>query len=469
MPEKVKTKKGFGGIDPLVIILIITIIAAITTYIIPCGTFDRIKNDAGVTQVIFESFHFTEQTPVMFWEIPQILMEGFASSISMIVLVCAAAAGFEVITYTGTWNAIIGVLLKVFGNNKTLGLWIISLFFTLIAMLVPTQVFIPFVATCVGLALALGYDDFTGTAMLIVTTAVAAHAMPLQAVTVALQNTLGLPVYSATEFRFIILLVLFVPSIWYLVHYANKVHKDPTKSVVYGLGEEREQYIQSLRPAEYPKVEVKHIIVILEVVAFFAFIMWGGMTFQWDNYIISGVMVVMGMVCGLTCKIWFNEQSAIMTKGVMAMTGTVLIIGLATATAGVLKSAGNIDTIIWFLANSLDNLPTILIPVGMLFIIAIINIFVPAAIGKIAMLMPILSPIAQHVGMSQQMLTFTYAFGDGFTNYILPYQSALAGFLESGRVPFGRWMRFMWKLEIIWFAVGIIVLLVYSQLNIGPF
>ena len=466
----VKKKGGLGSINPLVMVCIIILIAVALTYIIPAGSFEKSTDENGTEIINVKSFQYKEKNPTKLSTVPTLIKQSFEKSVSMIILIGASTAAFEVITQTGTFHAIIGKIIRAFKGKEKICLWVLTMFFALLATTVPQQVFIPFTTTCMALALALGYDDFTGTAMLILATAAAAFSMPLQSVTVALQSLLGLPAFSAVGWRFAILFIGAIISAAYLVHYAEKVRKDPSKSVVYGVGgEDRVQFIANLKEVEYPSLSGNMIAIIIEIVLAFALMIYGGQKLGWTDYNIAGVMLILGIVCGLTGKINLNKQAKMMGTGVKNMTNTFLIIGLATTVGTILKGAGNVDTIIKSISSGLSSWPVWLAPAGMMLVIAVINIFVPSATGKIPMLMPILSPLAKLLGVNQQVLTFVYMYGDGFTNYLLPYQSAIAGFVESGRVPFPLWLKFFWKLECIWIVMGAIVVCVAQAINIGPF
>ena len=73
------------------------------------------------------------------------------------------------------------------------------------------------------------------------------------------------------------------------------------------------------------------------------------------------------------------------------------------------------------------------------------------------------------LGINQQLLSVVYTFGDSFTNFVLPYNSGLVGFLEAGHVSFGHWFRFFKGLLAVWFAMGAIILVILKIINIGPF
>ena len=52
--------------------------------------------------------------------------------------------------------------------------------------------------------------------------------------------------------------------------------------------------------------------------------------------------------------------------------------------------------------------------------------------------------------MTRQTSVLAFNFGDGFCNYILPHSTALMGIISAVNIPYDRWMKFMWKLFLIW-------------------
>ncbi len=50
-------------------------------------------------------------------------------------------------------------------------------------------------------------------------------------------------------------------------------------------------------------------------------------------------------------------------------------------------------------------------------------------------------------------------FGDGFTNMVVPTSALVMGTLALGKIPYTRWLRFMFPLLIKLFGMAIIVLL----------
>ncbi len=466
MGKNAKTKQGM---DPLVTVLIIIIFAVILTFIIPAGEFAETADESGNKVIDIATFRTIPRTPISFLKIPLMVTKAFEKSIGIIVLIAAGSGAFEVIRRTGTVDAIIGLTLEKTRGNGKKALWIVFLIFTFLSCAVIPHVFIPFTPMCIALALALGYDDFTGTAMVLLATVVGAIGAPIAPGTAAAQSMLGLPAYSGVQYRFAIMMIYYLITILYLIRYAEKVKKDPSVSVVADMSEERRKQISAFEVTEYPKVTAGHTLVMIIMAGLFALMIYGGLSFNWGNYEIAAIFFVMGVVCGLIGKANLTEISKGFVVGVKALTSTYMIIGMATSVTNILSSGNIINTIIYYLCKGLGSWPVILAPIGIMIAVAIVNLFVPSLNGKMPLLLPILGPVCKVLGINQQLLSVTYTFGDSFTNFVLPYNSGLVGFLEAGNVTFGQWFKFFKGLLWIWIVIGAIILVVLQMVGIGPF
>ena len=139
---------------------------------------------------------------------------------------------------------------------------------------------------CIALAKALGYDDFTGTCLILLSTVVGAIGAPIAPGTAAAQSVLGLPAYSGVQYRFVIMMLFYVVTMLYLIHYAECVKKDPSKSIVANMTEERRRMITSFEVTSYPKITAWHILIMATMIASFALVIFGGYHYNWNNYVI---------------------------------------------------------------------------------------------------------------------------------------------------------------------------------------
>ena len=116
------------------------------------------------------------------------------------------------------------------------------------------------------------------------------------------------------------------------------------------------------------------------------------------------------------------------------------------------------DTIVYGISNVLNAFPVALKGVSMFWANLIINFPIVSASGQAGVVMPIFTPVADMIGITRQTAVLAYNFGDGFCNYIIPWSSALMGNLAVANIPSDRWMKFFWKMFLVWVALGSVLL-----------
>ncbi len=83
--------------------------------------------------------------------------------------------------------------------------------------------------------------------------------------------------------------------------------------------------------------------------------------------------------------------------------------------------------------------------------------------------MPIMSPLADVLGITRQTAVLAFQYGDAFSNQIIPTSGALLGILALAKVPYDRWLKYNWKLVALWSLVGAVSVFVASLIELGPF
>ena len=155
-------------------------------------------------------------------------------------------------------------------------------------------------------------------------------------------------------------------------------------------------------------------------------------------------------------------------KALLPVEGSALVVGLGAAVSLVLTSAGIIDTVVMNLSNLLNYIPLILKAPAMFLVNIVINFFIPSGNGQAAVVMPIMAPMSDVIGISRQNAVYCFKLGDGLCNYILPHASALMGFLGVTGVPYDKWMKFMWKLFLIWALTSCVMIGIAQAIHFGP-
>src|SRR5699024_5595900 len=89
--------------------------------------------------------------------------------------------------------------------------------------------------------------------------------------------------------------------------------------------------------------------------------------------------------------------------------------------------------------------------------------------GQAAVTMPIMTPLADLLGITRQTAVLAFQFGDAFTNSIIPTSGSLMACLSIGNIPYEKWFKFIWPLMVIWLGVGGVFLVIANAISYGPF
>ena len=124
----------------------------------------------------------------------------------------------------------------------------------------------------------------------------------------------------------------------------------------------------------------------------------------------------------------------------------------------VLTTGGIIDTVVYALAKVVGNLPPALTGIGMLVVQNLINFFIPSGSGQAIVMMPIMAPLADVVGLSREMSVMAYQFGDGFSNMFWP--TAVATECGIMGLSLSHWYKFITKLFVMMFLLQCVFMIV---------
>lgn len=207
--------------------------------------------------------------------------------------------------------------------------------------------------------------------------------------------------------------------------------------------------------------------LVLLVIAF-AVIIYGAIVLKWGMAHMAAMFLTYSVVADLMIGTPVNTVCKDILDGSKQMLGAAFIIGMATAISGIMDAGKITYTIVHATSELLSGLPPIIIAPGMVLANTLINLFLTSGSGQAVAVMPILIPLADVLGVTRQTTVLAFNFGDGFCNYILPTSTALMGTLSVTNIPYDRWMRFMWKLFLIWLVTGCVMTFIAQMIHLGP-
>ncbi len=450
-------KKTFKMPHTYAIIFGIVLLSALLANIVPAGQFDRVANEAGKMIVVPGSFHYVESVGCSFFDIFVSLQQGFVAGGQIIFFIIFAYAFVYMLIKNGTFDAVIGGLLRSVGDNIHMIIPICMLTFGILGstmgMSEETYGLLP---VFISIACALGYDAIVGGSMVYVAVAVGFAAATINPFTIGIaQEVSGVPLFSGLGYRIICFIVYMSVTMIYVWRYAKRIKKDPTKSILYGSEMETREIAskEDLMKKEFNGIQKVSCILFI----FTIFMLVYG-TISWGWYIdeIAGLFALMMIVVGLISKFSPSQISEYFIEAAKEMMYGALLVGLSRAIPTILDNASIIDTIVYWLSELLMNFTGVVSALGMLFVQNIINFFIPSGGGQALVTMPILAPVAEMVGLSRQVAVLAYQFGDGFSNIFWP----TSVFMMCGimRMPVNKWYKFITPLFGMLFVCEIILL-----------
>jgi uncharacterized ion transporter superfamily protein YfcC len=526
--------------DTYVIVFFIILLSAILTWIVPGGEFNRIEQPLpdGTTRTVIESdsFEYVENQPQT-WQVFSAIFDGFVDKANIVVFILLIGGAFWIMNASKAIDVGIYSFLrftkriehwkffKFFGVDNVILTLIMLMFSVFGAVFGMSEETIAFVIIFVPLAISMGYDSIVGVSMCFVAAGLGFAGALLNPFTIGIaQGLAGIPLFSGIEYRFVAFIIINIIGIVFILRYANKVKKNPKKSIVY----EDDQYwrdksnddveqVKYYTPKSawvtfglilvaliiysfvYPTTEMKvgnssavmPIIPILTVlfvltsipalrksVHFFIlnillytilFLIVGVMGYGWYVMKIATLFFAMGIASGIAMNNSPNKITKLFMEGARDIMGAAMIVGLAGGIIIILQDGKVIDTLLYYISRGMADFGRVA-SIGMMYIMqTLINIIIPSGSAKAALTMPIMAPFSDLIGISRQATVMAFQFGDGFTNMITPTSGVLIGVLGVARIPYEKWVRWILPFMIVLMILGFLLLIPTVTMDLNGF
>ena len=448
------------------ILLFIVILGAALSYIIPAGEFDRQEVEDRV-EVVSGSFHGVEQNPVSFLDLIMAIPTGLNEAADIIFYIFLIGGAFGVIRATGAIEAIIQKVMDNVRKNEMMLIPVIMTVFSILGfttgMAEETIIFVPI---GIMLAVALGYDAMVGTAMVTLGAAAGFIGGMFNPFTVGIAHGIAeLPIFSGWGFRTIVYLAVLITGILFVMNYAKKVKKDPKRSLVYEEAQNGQlNFVED--DMEFKKLTKRHIVIVALFALTIAINVYGIFVYGWFLTELAANFFTVGIIIGFVGGLKLNNIFDAFIDGMKIVVYGAIIVGFARAILVVLESGLIIDTIIYSMNAALDYIPNALTAIGMLAVQVVINFFIPSGSGQAMTTMPVMVPISDLQEIPRQVAVLAYQYGDAITNSIIPTSASLMGVLAVAGIPYIKWVKFVWKLVLIWLVIAAIALVAATLINL---
>jgi len=423
-----------------VIIFLLLVLSAVSTWLVPGGQY--VRSDDGTL-----SYEAVERVPQT-WQLFPAVYHGFVKQAGIIIFILVVGGAFWLLNATGAVSAGIGRFIARVGKRDKWVLVAVTLLFSLGgAVFGMSEETIPFVGMVVPLMLSMGYDAFMGMLIVYVASNVGFSSAFLNPFTVGIaQGMADLPLFSGLGYRLVCWSLLTALLIVFVLIYAAKTRNKADVSLEVAPAPE------ALTPRQKAILAVLGITVVMLVV---------GVT-QWEWYLpeITGLFLLMGIVCGGIAGFSANRIAEELLAGAKDILSAALVVGFASGIIVILQDGKVVDSILHSMQKGLDGSGPTASLSAMYCIQAVINFLIPSASAKAAITIPIMTPFADMVGVSRQAMVLAFQFGDGFTNMLTPTSGVLMAALAMARIPYEKWLKWVWKGTLALLLIGLVLLLV---------
>lgn len=465
-------KKRFSNLkapNVVVVLFIMIVVATILTYIIPAGAYESVV-DAASGRTVYDptSFHYVEGTGTsllgMFESIPNGIID--AISIGAIVLIYGAA--FGIISKTKVIDCALASSIDKLRRYSFLIIPVIMILFSLLgAFLGISESCWAFLPMICALAETMGFDAIVGFAMVMLANNMGFTAGPMNYWTTGVaQGIAELPLYSGLGLRLGLYVLNMVLCIGYVLLYCRKIKKDPTRGLMYNANAETGEAGKAADLV--PEFTTRKKIALTVMLIGFAGLIYGLIGLGWwSGSTIGGYLLIVAILTAVVDGQSANDIADGFVQGAHNVLLGALAVSMARSILLILQGGQVVDTILYGMYCALSALPKTLSAVCIYLFQFFFNFLVPSGSGQAAVTMPLITPLADMIGITRQTAVVAFQLGDGFTNMLWP--TAVLGALSITKVDYKTWLKWFMPFVLLFTAVCIVVVIICTAAAVGPF
>jgi uncharacterized ion transporter superfamily protein YfcC len=485
-PEQQEKKGRFTLPSAYTILFALIVLAAIATWIVPAGRYDLNKQGEPVPGTYHEVESHPQKILVDSLKAPINGMYGIenkkgtispyntgtlfgAIDVALFILVIGGFLG--VTMKTGAIQTGIGLLVRRLRGKERLMIPILMIVFaiggTTYGMAEESMAFYALVITVM---IAAGYDALTGAAVVLLGCGIGVIGSTINPFATGIASGFaGIPISDGIVGRVILLIVGLAIGITFVMRYAERVKKDPTRSLVYDLKAENEAHFRAQGEGGEDAVLTGRQKVILIVFALAFLVMMYGVipwddlgvplpTLWWWFSEMTASFLLFTIIIGLIARMKEGELTSTFVDGARDLLGVALIIGIARGITVIMNNGEITDTVLHWAEVALGDVGKAAFSIVMYVLFLPLSFLIPSSSGLATVSMPIMAPLAGFVEVPERLVVTAYQSANGLMNLFIPTSAVVMGGLAIARVPYGRYLRWVWPLLAMLAVVAVIVL-----------
>ncbi len=472
MSEK---KKKFSMPTAYTILILLIIVVAILTWIVPAGKYDTTEIN-GEQVPISGTYQQIDRNPQNMFDVLKAPATGFQDAVDVALFILIVGGFLGVVMKTGAIDAGIARVTHILKGREKIMIPILMTLFgiggTSYGMAEETIAFYPLL---IPIFIAAGYDTMTAVAVIMLGAGVGVLASTVNPFATGIASGFAdVSLGQGILLRIIMLVIVEVLAIIYVMRYAEKIRKDPTKSIVYETMEEDRNFFLSSESQDantFPELTKKGKFVLVLFAITFIIMIYGvipfedmGITFlptlNWWFIELGSLFLLMSVIIGFVAGLSEDELVDSFVNGAMDLLGVAFIVGISRGITVVMNSGHITATILNLGERTLASAGNIAFTLLTYLFYIPLSFLIPSTSGLATLSMPIMAPLGNFAGVTRDLVITAYQSAAGLVNLITPTSAVVMGGIAIGRISYDKWLKFVMKFLVIIFIVSIIFLII---------
>lgn len=454
------------------ILFAIIIAVAILTWIVPAGEYDYVDPNASKKEPIPGTYHTVGQNPQGPKEVILAPVTGFYDAVDVALFIIVIGGFLGVVMKTGSIDAgIAGTTQKLKGRENVMIPILMILFGlggTSFGMAEETIAFYPLL---LPVFIAAGYDAITAAAVILLGAGVGVLGSTVNPFATGIASGFaGISLGEGIFLRVIILVVGEIAAILYVMRYADKVKKDPSKSLVYDMMEEnKKHFLAESSEGKFPELTGKRksilflfgltfIIMVIGVIPFEDIGITFIPTLGWWFGELTALFLVSAILIGVVARMGEEELVSSFVTGARDLLGVALIVGISRGITVVMNAGKITDTVLNLGESTLSATGSISFAILTYIFYIPLSFLIPSTSGLATLSMPIMAPLGDFAGVARNIVITAYQSASGIVNLLTPTSAVVMGGLAIARISYDKWLKFVWKFLLILMVIIIAAL-----------
>ena len=451
------------------ILFLLLILVAAATWVIPAGAYQRAGEEEAPVAGTYQT---VEQQPQGPGDVILASFQGFYDAADVALFILMVGGFLGVVMRTGAIDAGVSNVIRLLGGKEILLIPVLMILFSLggtsFGMWEETMAFYPLL---IPVFVSAGYDPLVGIAVVLLGSGAGVLASTVNPFATGIASGFaGVSLGDGLLVRLVMLVLFDAIAIWYVMAYAAKVRSHPERSLTAGSSH------KFVRPAggDVPILTFRRKVVLALFAVVFLVMTYAVIPFDeigvpvptlgWWFSELSGLFLAGGVIIGLVYGLGEVETVEAFVSGAADLIGVGFIIGISRGIT-VLMDGGQItDTVLYWGERALEGTGSVAFILLVYLIYIPLSILIPSSSGLATLSVPILAPLGEFAGIGGSLIVTAFQSASGLVNIVTPTAAVVMGGLALGEVPYDRWVRFVWKLILIFFLLTLAFLAVSAIL-----